>query len=347
MKRSFAGAVIALLVGMLVFGLAAGANAQEITGGCDAQVNGRPPTELTQDEPLELKRNERVDVSGSTPSAGGGGEGRTNTDVFVVVLGLRVPLESTEGEGNEWGNRVELPSYLKSLTAGIYRVEAEASGQPPFDCTASGYIELRGGPLTVALGVGAVLAGIGAALAFGARGTSSNAPDRGTIARKTGIEDRDARVAPDRMRTMLADLLWLVALVLAFFFAYQEWVDVGESIGFAVAASAAGNRRVWVHGRVVRGFIGGLLLGLGAALILHQLNLWPLDLAQGMVFPLLVAVASAVRAYIGAAFIVTPPAAGVADRELEPVGVTPGAATADAPTTSEPPPDDGERPVTR
>jgi hypothetical protein len=241
---------------------------------------------------------------------------------------------------------VELPGYLKSLTAGIYRVEAEASGRG-FDCTASGYIELRGGPLTVALGIGAVLAGIGAALAFGARGTASNAPDRGTIARKTGIEDRDAQVAPDRMRTMLADLAWLAALVLAFFLAYQEWIDVGESIGFAMAASAADRRRVWVHGRVVRGFFGGLLLGLGAALILHQLNVWPLDLAQGLVFPLLVAILSAVRAFLGAAFVVTPPAGGVRDRELEPVGATPGSASAEVPTTSEPPPDDGERPVSR
>ena len=342
MERAIRLAVCGALATAFLFSLGAGAGAQEITGGCTASVNGESPQQLTQDEPLELKKNEKVDVQGQAP---GSVSSRTSTEVFVVVFGFRVPIETTEGEGGEWGNRVEIPSYLKNLTAGIYRVEAEATGQR-FDCAASGYIELRGGPLTIALGVGAVLAGIGLALALGARGTSASAPDKGTIARKTGIEDRDASVAPDKLRTRLMDLAYLAVLALLWYLAYEEFVDAGEAIGFAVPAAAAGSTRVWVHGRVIRGFFGGLLLGFGAALILHQLNVWPLDLTQGLLFPLAVAVASAIRAYIGAAFVVTPPARGAGDRELEPVGVTPGSATAEVPTTTEPPPEEGERPTT-
>ena len=343
MERAIRLAVCGALATAFLFSLGATASAQDITGGCTASVNGESPPELTQDEPLELDKNEKVDVEGKAP---GSISGRTSTDVFVIVFGFRVPIETTEGEGGEWGNRVEIPSYLKNLTAGIYRVEAEATGER-LNCTASGYIELSGGPLTIALGVGAVLAGIGLALALGARGTSANAPDKGTIARKTGIEDRDAVVAPDRMRTWLMDLIYLAVLALLWYLAYEEFVDAGEAIGFAMPVAAAGSSRVWVHGRVVRGFFGGLLLGLGAALILHQLNVWPLDLTQGLLFPLAVAVASAIRAYIGAAFVVTPPARGAGDRELEPVGVTPGSTAAEVPTTTtEPPPEDGERPTT-
>jgi hypothetical protein len=324
---------MALATGCLL--AASPAFAQEVTGDCRADVNGRSPSALTEDEPLKLRRNERVHVRGQV---NGPILDRWTTDFYVVLFGARVPIGSTEGKGGTWGGRVELPGYLKMLTAGTYRIEADAQGKPSLDCSASGYVDLKGGPLTIALGIGALLAGIGAAVALGARGTAANAPDKGTIARKTGIEDRRVKVAPDKLRTRAVDLAFLAALGLAFYLAYEKVLDFGDSLGFALPAGAAagGPRRVWMHGRIIRGFIGGLLLGAGAALILQQLDVWPLDLTQGLVFPLTVALVSAIRAYLGAAFVVTPPPPEADAFVREPVGVTPGGASAETTALTSP-----------
>lgn len=306
--------------------------AQEVTGDCRAEVNGRAPRSLTEEDPLKLRRNQRIDVTGKANS---GRAERTETKFYVVIFGVRVPIETHEGRGSTWGGKVELPGYLKTLTAGVYRVEADGAGKPTgFGCATSGYIDLKGGPLTIALGIGALLAGVGAAVALGSRGTAANAPDKGTIARKTGIEDRRAKVAPDKWRTRAVDLAYLAALALVFYLAYDKILDFGDSLGLALPAMAAGQRRVWVHGRVIRGFIGGLVLGFGGALILQQLDVWPLDLTQGLVFPIGIAIVSALRAYLGAAFIVTPPPPELDVGVREPVGVTPGGVSADAPTAA-------------
>jgi hypothetical protein len=315
------------LIGAALLTVAGTASAQEIEGGCNADVNGRAPSSMTEEDPLLLDREKTVRARGQAPASAQSGD--TQTDIHVVVFGLAVPVESTDGEGTRWGGAAEVPGYLKTLAPGIYRVEADGSG-PGWGCTASGYVELEGGPLSVATGVGAVLAGLGIAMSLGSRGGGSNVPDRSVIARKTGIVDREALVRPDRPRTAAADVGYLVLLVIAFFLAWEEIVDFGENIGFAApaAAAAAGGQGFWLRGRVLRGFFGGLFLGLGAALLLHQFDLWTLDLTEGLIFPMLVAVATAVRAWIGSAFRVAPPPAGVREPEGEPVGVSPASTAA-------------------
>lgn len=334
MERAIRAVVALCLAGGISLLVAAPAFAQEIDGGCSAQVNGRDPSSMTEDEPLVLKKNRRVDVRGSAPASAGGGKNQTN--LSVVVFGGKVPVETIRGEGAEWGGRAEVPGYLKTFAPGVYRVEGEASGSG-WSCTASGYIELKGGPWTVAAGVGAVLGLIGTALAIGSRGS---APDKAAVGRTLGVEHRRMKIEPDRLRNAAADLIYLLLLALAFFLAYEEFADFGDSLGFAVpAAAASGRQRVRSRGRVIRGFIGGLLLGIGAALLLHQFDVWTLDLNQGLVFPVLVAVLTAIRAGVGGWYFATPPPAEVDDRVLEPVGGGPPPsameASAPAPTGSE------------
>jgi hypothetical protein len=327
--RSATRIVVALsLAGVVLVAVATTAFAQSIEGGCVARVNGRTPESMTEDDPLLLDKEDRVRVRGQAPA--GAQPGATETTVKVIVFGLSVPVETTEGQGTQWGGTGELPSYLKTLAPGVYRAEADGSG-PGWSCDASGYIEIDGGPISVAAGVGAVLAGLGLAMSLGSRGGSSNVPDRGLVARKTGIDDREAIIRPDRGRTSAADLAYLVILALFFWLCLEEMIDFGESIGFAApaaAAAAAGTHRMWVRGRVVRGFFGGLFLGLGAALLLHQFDVWVLDLTQGLIFPLGVAVITALRAWVGSAYVVTPPAAAVREPDPEPAPVGGGTTTA-------------------
>ncbi len=56
---------------------------------------------------------------------------------------------------------------------------------------------------------------------------------------------------------------------------------------------------IWHHGRPIRGFIGGLLIGIGGLLILHQFGLIVLEMPLVIVIPLLIAAGGAVRGWFG------------------------------------------------
>lgn len=331
MDRAIRAVVALCLAGGIGLLMTAPASAQDVEGGCSAEVNGRDPSSMTEDEPLVLKKNRRVDVRGSAPASARGGQ--SDTTIYVVLFGGRVPVESNEGKGTEWGGRAEIPGYLKTFAPGVYRAEGDATGDG-WDCSASAYIELDGGPWTVAAGAGAVLGLIGGAMAIGSRGS---APDKASVGKKLGVEHRRMTIEPDRLRNAAMDFVYLLMLVLAFFLGYEEIPDFGDSLGFAVpaaAAAASGRQRVRSRGRIIRGFIAGLLLGIGAALLLHQFDVWTLDLNQGLVFPLLVAVLTAIRAAVGSSYYVTPPPPEVNDRVLEPVGAGPSSSALEAPTTT-------------
>ncbi len=60
--------------------------------------------------------------------------------------------------------------------------------------------------------------------------------------------------------------------------------------------------RVWVRGRPIRGFIGGLFFGLGVALIAHAFKFVPFDDVMFSFFPLGSAVLFGLRAYLGTAY---------------------------------------------
>lgn len=61
-------------------------------------------------------------------------------------------------------------------------------------------------------------------------------------------------------------------------------------------------KRVWLRGKPVRGFFGGLLFGLGVALVTHALKIAPFDDSMFTYFPLGSAVLFALRAKFGSAY---------------------------------------------
>lgn len=61
-------------------------------------------------------------------------------------------------------------------------------------------------------------------------------------------------------------------------------------------------KRVWLRGKPVRGFFGGLLFGLGVALVAHAFKIVPFDDSMFTYFPLGSAVLFALRAHFGSAY---------------------------------------------
>jgi hypothetical protein len=57
--------------------------------------------------------------------------------------------------------------------------------------------------------------------------------------------------------------------------------------------------RKWASGRPFAGFRSGVLIGLGTALILHQLSWWVLDINTIVVLPILSGLLFAGRAWLG------------------------------------------------
>ena len=96
-------------------------------------------------------------------------------------------------------------------------------------------------------------------------------------------------------------------------------------------------RRVWVRGRPVLGFVGGLVFGLGVALILLVFNVWALSDLTFFVFPLATAVIGGIRGAIGRAY-------RVSFREAQPPPVAPGM-PGQPPVAPQPPPGPQPPPV--
>lgn len=57
--------------------------------------------------------------------------------------------------------------------------------------------------------------------------------------------------------------------------------------------------RKWAKGKPFAGFRSGVLLGVGAALIVHQLGWWVLDVNTLVILPLLSGLLFAGRAWLG------------------------------------------------
>jgi hypothetical protein len=57
--------------------------------------------------------------------------------------------------------------------------------------------------------------------------------------------------------------------------------------------------RKWVSGKTFAGFRGGLFLGIGVALLFHQMSWWVLDVNTLVVLPVLSGLLFAGRAWLG------------------------------------------------
>lgn len=162
---------ITVLVGfasVLFLAVGAPASADEISGGCTATINGRDVAGITKSDPLALDEGAMtVVVSGMVPPsvlAAPPSQVTTTFELHLADAGY-LPGTTESGTGHAFSGRAEIPSWIRNLAAGLWKLDAVATGTPgSWQCSASVYVNV-GGPLTVATALGLVAAVGGAALA--------------------------------------------------------------------------------------------------------------------------------------------------------------------------------------
>ena len=285
-----------LLIAGFVSMIAAGVSwAQSLTGsGCKADINGVSPTAMTAKDPLIVEEGEVVQVNGTVPPAVAqlpADQITSNTIISVAIIEgiFDLDSESRPGTGPNWGGPVNVDQYLK-FGQGLYHVTADANGTPDWNCSAGGYIRLvAGNPLTKPAGIVAT-----ALFAVGAVGSG--------LASRTSEKPTSEDVVPAESRPdPFAEAEYTCGCISAIgvaMFGINIFEELDLLFGMSVAA-AKPKKRTWVRAHPIAGFFSGLLLGLGITLLLQQFGRWPLTPFTVIVFPLLVAVMVAIRAWFG------------------------------------------------
>lgn len=291
MSRKIGASLGVVLFGaVLLSGVAFG---QGVTGGCSGTVNDRSPESMTADDPLVVHKDEQVAISGQLPPSAqaAGRSARSRTTVYIDIFGFPVKIRTVNAKGPTWGGNVELPKLIRDLAVGVYRVSGDATGSPGgWKCEGSAFIKLDGNPLTKPVTyVGAGVGAVGAAAGLRGRRRKPNTdPNKGG----REIVNMIKELIRDGQKDIVADFVWLIAVLICLVLGGALF-----ALGMAVPAGAAGGG-MWVRGRPVRGLIGGLLLGVGSAIVLQQFAVLALD-SQALMGVAGVAVVTAGRAWVG------------------------------------------------
>jgi putative component of membrane protein insertase Oxa1/YidC/SpoIIIJ protein YidD len=286
------------------------AEAVGVSNGCTATINTAPVEKLDFNNALVVHKGESVHFIGTVPPSVQGVPksqltSNTHIDVELVKDVFKVTSSDHPGHGPIWGGDQNVDKYLK-YGVGVYHVIGRADGSPGWSCSGDAYVELRdGNPLTKPVGEaagGLTLIGLLGA-AYASKAPAPDAPSGAVIA--TNEDDADNEdMASDMIAT--GDSYWasigcLILIVIAIGAAF-----VGGGFGAAAIGGPGLSRprtgRVWSHGHPILGFISGLLMGIGITVLLQQFAVWPLTIVTAIVFPIVIAVICALRAWLGKAY---------------------------------------------
>jgi hypothetical protein len=281
--------------------LAAGpASANPSQGGCTGRLNGTDVTKLTNDDPLSIEHNGQLLVQGDIPEkfkqAGTPPVSNTTIKMWIVdgVTGVTSSREPSTGD-TYTANDVNLDDYRR-FGLGLYRVDVENVGPPSifgvaeWKCTFTAYIALDGDALSKPATLVAIAAVIvGAVGLLYAKGRKPRHPGwiDGALGTSAQIAREEAWSAAGERFPEALD--------------YQER---GEHALRPATPIGAYEHVIWsgkarIHGRWLAGFFWGLLLGLGIGVLGWQDNRWTVNIGSIVTLPLVLAVVSAVVAWIG------------------------------------------------
>ncbi len=253
------------------------------------------------DDAIEVGEDEVVPVSFQSTS------GLASHRIRMEYAGFQWDVSDEDDEGQtQVVDEVDVGDYAV-VGAGLYKVMGEGILEDGSRCVGAVLIDVGGNPLTTALGlVAAVLTALGAAGLVGSAVSAARDGSRTAAAiREGGVE------AGKRVSGIAISALSVLALM-----------AVGAGIGGGVLPAPTAPRARWRPKLSVWGIGGGLLFGLGGAVLLQQYSVRPMTqgflvtslvvgLVLGILIPSLVRIASVgrVNQALAAATAVAAPAA--------------------------------------
>ena len=304
---------ILALSGFVLVVTAGVAEAVGVSNGCRATLNGKDPADLDFDHALVVHKGESVHFEGVVPPSVQSVPkdqltSNTHIDVELVENVFKVTSSDHPGHGPIWGGNQNVDKYLK-YGVGVYHVIGRADGSPGWSCSGDAYVELKdGNPLTKPVGGGAagaiVLGLVGSAMASRAPEPDPSSADyMSTNPYDRNTEDYATSMIQDGPDDWYASIGCMLLIMIAIGLSFA-----GKGLG-AAAIGASGvarprRRRVWSHGHPIVGFFTGLLLGIGLTVLLQQFAVWPLTIVTAIVFPVVVAVICALRAWLGKPYLI-------------------------------------------
>ncbi len=325
------GKVSAVLVlsGMVTVGTAAMADAvtprQVTEGGCTATINGQDIGSFNRNNPLVVTKGETVSVKGFAPAAyanaPGPDHGYTVSRLEVqLVASLSVgPGDKKNGSGSKTFDSSEnVDSYLK-YGSGLYRISGVARGISPAGgwlCKATFYARLEGNDVPGLVAGAIALAGLGGALTAGGQSdwaAGDSVPEGPTAVgdSTTGADDAPrVDVSPDtgaNRRDDVSELGCLAAILGVFGFSDGDlFMGPFAAVPLPLGAGDVTGHRFRRRGHPIRGFLGGLVAGLGGTVFMQQRGYWLLDTQTVVILPLALAVLFGYRGWRGRAFVAVP-----------------------------------------
>jgi hypothetical protein len=290
-KRGAAAVGLALSVFASLSVSAGPASADPITGGCTGTVNGVDAAGLTSDEPLVVREGEQLRVEGDVPPEHAAANPVSSTTIEVAIVDgvFGVTTDEQTSTGAHYSAReTDIDDYLQ-FGVGLYRVDVVNAGEN-WRCEYTGYIQLDGDTLSKPAGLVAL-----GAIVIGAIGLLLV---KGRMPREPGWIDGGLGTTEQIVR----EEAWQTAGA-----EYPNALDFEERSEhrFIMPSEIKPNERVvWagkvrIYGRPVAGFFWGLLLGLGIGVLGWQDARWTVNPGSVGIFPLVVAVVSALVAWLG------------------------------------------------
>lgn len=291
-------------------------------GGCTMTINGGTVGSFDRNHPLVVHKGQRLLVKGLAPQRfRNAPEPPGANTTFALEIRLIDPYAYTDkfprADGFRTFDSIENVDDYLSLGSGLYRINASASGFPvqngviaSYDCSATFYVKMDGNDLPGLVGGAIALAGLAGGATSG--GKTDWAPeDSPPVENDPGNDFRPPDkllvddVSPDTVANQKADAFVLGCL--AVIAAYLGITGGGElamaaTVGLKSSPEGRSFRR---RGHPVRGFISGLLAGLGATVFMQQRGYWVLGWENAVGLPIALALLFGWRGWRGKAFRVT------------------------------------------